>query len=159
MSALHSQQAVAMKMKSPAFEDGDVIPEKYSHYAANLTPPLEFSEVPDNARSLVLIMDDPDAPHGLFTHWIVFNIDPAIRRFQEDEVPADVQQGTTSWGEAGYGGPRPPDKEHRYFFHLYALDRRLDLPNGASRDEIEAAMHGHVLAEAELMGRFAPPIM
>lgn len=104
-------------------------------------------------------MDDPDALHGLFTHWIVFDIDPKTPGFVEDEVPRDVRLGKTSWGDAGYGGPRPPDKEHRYFFHLYALNRRLKLPDGASRADVIAAMQGHVLAEAELMGRFAPPIM
>jgi Raf kinase inhibitor-like YbhB/YbcL family protein len=148
-----------MKLKSAAFAPGETIPDLYSHYAANRTPPLEFSEVPPESRSLVLIMDDPDAPHGLFTHWIVFNIDPRVIGFAENDVPNDVWLGTTSWGEAAYGGPRPPDKEHRYFFHLYALDRRLNLPNGASREAVEAAMKGHVLAHAELMGRFAPPIM
>jgi Raf kinase inhibitor-like YbhB/YbcL family protein len=147
-----------MKLDSPAFELGGTIPDQYSHYAANRTPPLEFFDVPDEARSLALIMDDPDAPHGLFTHWVVFNIDPDVSGFDEDELPDNVKFGVTSWGEADYGGPRPPDKEHRYFFRLYALDRMLDLPNGASRREVESAMKGHVIAEAELMGRFAPPI-
>jgi len=147
-----------MKLDSPAFEPGGAIPDQYSHYAANRTPPLEFSDVPEDARSLALIMDDPDAPHGLFTHWVVFNIDPDVGGFDEDELPDNVGLGMTSWGEADYGGPRPPDKEHRYFFRLYALDCLLDLPDGASRKDVEAAMKGHVIAKAELMGRFAPPI-
>ncbi len=148
-----------MKLESPAFRPGETIPDKYSHYADNRTPPLEFEEVPDGTRSLALIMDDPDAPHGLFTHWVAFDIDPNISRFPENRVPRGVRFGTNSWDEADYGGPRPPDKEHRYFFHLYALDERLDLPHGSARNDVETAMQGHVLAEAELMGRFAPPIM
>jgi Raf kinase inhibitor-like YbhB/YbcL family protein len=147
-----------MKLESAAFDAGGVIPDAFSHYAANRTPPLEFSEVPDGTRSLALIMDDPDAPKGLFTHWIVFNIDPDSDGFEENDVPRDVRLGTTSWGEVGYGGPRPPDREHRYFFHLYALDERLNLPYGAVRDDVERAMQGHILAQAELMGRFSPPI-
>jgi len=146
-----------MKIKSSAFESGDVIPDKYSRYHDDLTPPLEFSDLPDGTRSLVLILDDPDAPSGLFTHWVVFNIDPVVRHFAENDAPPDVLFGMTSWGEAGYGGPQPPDREHRYFFRLYALDKWLDLPQGTPREKVEAAMQGHMLAHAELMGRYAPP--
>jgi Raf kinase inhibitor-like YbhB/YbcL family protein len=147
-----------MKITSPAFEHGAPIPDRFSRYADDLTPPLNFDDVPADALSLALIMDDPDAPHGLFTHWIVFNIDQNTSGFAENQAPPDVRHGTNSWGEARYGGPRPPDREHRYFFHLYALDQRLDLPNGATRQEIEDAITGHILAEAELMGRYAPPV-
>lgn len=147
-----------MKLSSPAFEPNGIIPTKLSRYDADRTPPLEFSDVPAGTQSLALIMDDPDAPRGLFTHWIAFNIDPNVGRFQENKVPRDVRLGTNDWGEAAYGGPRPPDGEHRYFLHLYALDRRLDLPHGAARGEVERAIAGHVIAEAELMGRFAPPV-
>ncbi len=147
-----------MKIKSPAFEHGEVIPDKYSRYHDDRTPPLEFSDIPDGTRSLALILDDPDAPSGLFTHWVVFNIDPNSTGFPENDVPRDVRFGMTSWGEAGYGGPQPPDREHRYYFRLYALDCRLDHPHGAPREEVEAAMQGHMLAHAELMGRYAPPV-
>lgn len=147
-----------MKLKSPAFEPDGIIPEKLSRYGDDRTPPLEFSDVPPEARSLTLIVDDPDAPNGLFTHWIAFNIDPNVSRFVENDVPKDVRFGMNDWGENGYGGPRPPSGEHRYFFHLYALDCRLGLSNGASREAVERAMEGHLLAEAEMMGRYAAPV-
>lgn len=147
-----------MKIKSSAFDNAGVIPHKYSRYGDDRTPPLDFVDVPPETRSLVLIMDDPDAPRGLFTHWIVFNIDGNSNGFRDDHVPKDVRFGENSWGEVGYGGPRPPNGEHRYFFRLYALDVRLDLPNGAQRAQIERAMEGHVLAKAELMGRYATPV-
>jgi Raf kinase inhibitor-like YbhB/YbcL family protein len=147
-----------MKITCPAFDNGDVIPDKYSRYADDRTPPLEFSDVPEETQSLVLILDDPDAPSGLFTHWVVFNIDPRIAGFPENDPPRNVGLGMTSWGEAGYGGPQPPDREHRYFFRLYALDTRLDMPHGAPREKVEAAIQGHMLAHAELMGRYAPPV-
>lgn len=145
-----------MKITSPAFENGETIPQKYSRDAEDLSPPLRFSEVPPEARSLVLIMEDPDAPKGTFTHWIVFNISPTIGEFGENHVPDDVRFGTNDWGEADYGGPRPPDREHRYYFRLYALDEPLALATGASRREIERAMETHVVANTEVMGRYAP---
>jgi Raf kinase inhibitor-like YbhB/YbcL family protein len=145
-----------MKIETRAFGPGETIPLRYSKYGDNLSPPLTFADVPDKARSLVLIVDDPDAPKGLFTHWVLFNLGPALRELPEDTVPADSRQGKNGWGEAGYGGPRPPDREHRYFFRLYALDESLGLPDGAAREEVERAMSGHVIAQAEYMGRHAP---
>jgi Raf kinase inhibitor-like YbhB/YbcL family protein len=147
-----------MKISSPAFANGDMIPEQFSQYGANQSPPLAFSGVPPDAHSLVLVIDDPDAPHGLVTHCIAFNIDPHSPGFAENHIPGDVVLGANQHGEAAYMGPKPPDREHRYFFHLYALDHQLNLPGGASRDEVEREMAGHVLAEAELMGRYAPPV-
>lgn len=113
--------------------------------------------MPKNAATLVLIMDDPDAPGGLFTHWVVFDIDANAGGFGENDVPRDVRYGRNSWNESGYGGPKPPDREHRYFFHLFALDRRLPLKDGVEREDVESAMQDHVVAEATLMGRYAPP--
>lgn len=147
-----------MRIKSPAFESGQVIPERYSQYDANRSPPLEFADVPPKAQSLVLIMDDPDAPRGTFTHWIVFNIDRNTSSFDENKTPKDVRLAKNDYDRPEYAGPRPPSGEHRYFFHLYALDTRLDLPNGTSRAEVERAMGGHVLADTELMGRYATPV-
>jgi Raf kinase inhibitor-like YbhB/YbcL family protein len=147
-----------MKISSPAFGDGETIPDRYSQYGANQSPPLEFSDVPTDAHSLVLIMDDPDAPRGLVTHCVAFNIAPHSRGFGDNRIPGDVELGANQHGNAAYMGPKPPDREHRYFFHLYALDTRLELPGGVSRDDVERAMAGHVLATAELMGRFAPPV-
>lgn len=146
-----------MRIKSPAFENGGVIPHKYSRYGDNQTPPLQFDGIPSEARSLVLILEDPDTRHGTFTHWIVFNIDSSVTGFRENHVPDEVRFGANDWGEPDYGGPRPPDGEHRYYFRLYALDLRLLLPNGASRRDVERAMEGHVVANADWMGRYAAP--
>lgn len=145
-----------MKISSPAFRNGEAIPRQYSRFAEDKSPPLRIEGVPPNTRSLALIMDDLDAPKGLFTHWIVFDIDPKTQNLGDDHAPeAPARQGANSWGETHYGGPRPPSGEHRYFFHLFALDTDLDLPRGSTRDEVEQAMSGHVLETAELMGRFA----
>lgn len=143
-----------MKISSSAFEHGGSIPARYSRDGDNLSPPLHFENVPAEARSLVLIMDDPDAPRGTFTHWFIFNIDPHVPAFLENQLPEDVRFGLNDWEEPGYGGPRPPDGEHRYFFRLYALDNLLSLPTGAQRRDLERAMESHVVANAELMGRF-----
>jgi Raf kinase inhibitor-like YbhB/YbcL family protein len=145
-----------MKIESEAFAAGGEIPERYSKKGGNVSPPLRISDVPHGTRSLALIMDDPDAPKGLFTHWVLFNLDPAETRIAENQVPARAVQGKNSWGEARYGGPQPPDREHRYFFHLYALDVELPVPPGASRGEVERAIDGHVIREAEYMGLYAP---
>lgn len=145
-----------MRITSTAFRNGEFIPQQYSRYHEDKIPPLHIGEVPPNARSLALIMDDPDAPRGLFTHWIVFDMDPKIVDIGEDHAPeALARQGQNSWGESQYGGPRPPSGEHHYFFRLYALDTMLDLPRGSTRAEVEQAMKGHVLATADLMGRYA----
>lgn len=145
-----------MKIDIPAFVDNDCIPEKYSKNGGNISPAFAITGIPRGAKSLVLIMDDPDAPHGLFTHWVVYDISPDNAVFSENDVPATVVQGSNSWGESRYGGPQPPDREHRYFFHVYALDTFLGLRPGASRGEVEREMEGHIVAETEYMGRYAP---
>lgn len=147
-----------MRITSLAFRDGEYIPQQYSRYGDDKSPPLQIEGVPTNAKSLVLIMDDPDAPRGLFTHWVVLDIDPKTVWIDEDRAPeTPARHGTNSWGETQYGGPRPPSGEHRYFFRLYALNTKLNLPRGSDRERIENAMEGHVIAEAELMGRYAAP--
>jgi Raf kinase inhibitor-like YbhB/YbcL family protein len=146
-----------MKIESPAFGHGAQIPECYSRYGDNISPPLVFRDTPPNTGSLALIVDDPDAPNGTFTHWIVFNFDPAIEGLKQGCRSMDAREGRNDWGESCYGGPEPPAGEHRYFFRLYAVDRKLDCPNDCSRAEIDRALRGHVLAESELMGRFAKP--
>ena len=145
-----------MRLQIDAFNQGESIPPRYSKKGDNCSPAIAFHDVPPRAKSLVLILDDPDAPRGLFTHWVVYNIDPAVHEFHEDQVPETATQGKNSWGEARYGGPQPPDREHRYFFHLYALDTLLPLSPGADRGQVEREMDGHVIAEAEYMGRYAP---
>jgi Raf kinase inhibitor-like YbhB/YbcL family protein len=147
-----------MKIISPEFRHGSAIPERFSQFRDNRSPPLEFEDVPPDARSLVLILDDPDAPRGTFTHWVAFNIGKHVSGFRENLVPKDVQLGRNDRDDIAYAGPKPPRGEHRYFFHLYALDDRLNLPSGAHRTEVERAMSGHVIAKAELMGRYATPV-
>lgn len=143
-----------MKVTSSAFQGGANIPSKFSCDAANSSPPLQISDVPSEAKSLVLIVDDPDAPGGLFTHWIVWNISPQTSTIAEGSVPKGVQ-GTNDFGKSGYGGPCPPSGTHRYYFKIFALDRELDLPFGARRGQLAAAIKGHVIAQGELMGRYS----
>jgi hypothetical protein len=150
-----------MELSSPAFRDGDPIPEQYGYTAANVNPPLELTDVPPGAESLVLLVDDPDAvePAGkVWVHWLVWNVDPTRKRIPADwttETAAAVE-GENDYGEVGYGGPNPPDKEHTYRFRLFALDTTLDLPSGADRDQVERAMEGHVVETATYEGTFTP---
>ncbi|HWD18937.1 MAG TPA: YbhB/YbcL family Raf kinase inhibitor-like protein [Verrucomicrobiae bacterium] len=144
-----------MKISSPVFHHGESIPEEYSREADDKNPPLTISDVPEEAQSLTLIMDDPDAPGGTFTHWVLFNIAPTTTNLHEDVTPIVMKTGDNDYGESGYGGPKPPSGEHRYYFKLYALNTKLPLPRGATRSEVEGAMKGHVLEQATLMGRFA----
>ena len=142
-----------MKITSSAFHQGGNIPSKFSCDAANTNPPLQISDVPPGAKSLVLIVDDPDAPGGLFTHWAVWNISPQLSTIPEGSAPKGVQ-GTNDFGKSGYGGPCPPSGAHRYYFKIFALDRDLDLSSGAKRGQLDAAMKGHVVAQGELVGRY-----
>ncbi len=156
VAAIVSSAAGAAKMKitSSVFQQGGNIPSRFSCDGANTNPPLQISDVPPEAKSLVLIVDDPDAPSGLFTHWAVWNISPQIITIAEGSTPKGVQ-GTNDFRKSGYGGPCPPSGAHRYYFKIFALDRELDLPSGAKRSQLEAAMKGHVVAQGELMGRYA----
>jgi Raf kinase inhibitor-like YbhB/YbcL family protein len=143
-----------MKITSSAFQQGGNIPSKFSCDGANTSPPLQISDVPSEAKSLLLIVDDPDAPSGLFTHWVVWNISSKTTTISEGSTPKGVQ-GTNDFGKSGYGGPCPPSGTHRYYFKIFALDRELDLPFGAKRGQLDVAMKGHVVAQGELMGRYA----
>jgi Raf kinase inhibitor-like YbhB/YbcL family protein len=142
-------------VSSSAFHSGENIPAQFTCKAANVNPPLEFQNIPNGAKSLALIVDDPDAPGGLFTHWLVWNIAPAAGQIAEKSVPPGAVQGTNGFGKPGYGGPCPPSGTHRYFFRFIALDRMLDLKSGAKRAGFDKAIAGHVLARGELMGRFS----
>jgi len=144
-----------MKLSSTAFNRGDPLPRKYAKEHGNVSPPLSFAEVPDGAKSIALIMNDPDAPSGTFTHWVTFNLPAELRELRENEIPAGAILGKNDYGDVGYGGPRPPSGIHRYFFHAYALDTKLKLPAGASASDVEQALETHVLENAELMGRFS----
>ena len=143
-----------MNISSPAFDYGAPIPPTYSQEGDNISPPLSFSNVPVKAKSLALVVDDPDAPRGTFTHWVVFNIDPRMEEIRENAVPAGAKQGLNTAGQPAYRGPKPPDGTHRYFFRIYAIDTRLPLENGAPREAVERAIEGHVIETAELMGRY-----
>jgi Raf kinase inhibitor-like protein, YbhB/YbcL family len=143
-----------MKITSSAFQEGANIPSKFSCDGANTSPPLHIADIPAGAKSVALIVDDPDAPSGLFTHWMVWNISPQISTIGEGSAPKGAQ-GTNDFGKSGYGGPCPPSGAHRYYFKIFALDRELDLPSGAKRSQLDAAMKGHVVAQGELMGRYS----
>jgi Raf kinase inhibitor-like YbhB/YbcL family protein len=150
-----------MELSSPAFRDGDPIPEQYGHTAENVSPPLEIADVPSEAESLVIVVDDPDAmePAGtVWLHWLVWNVDPTRKRIPEDwsTDAATAVEGENDYGEVGYGGPDPPDREHAYRFRLFALDGSLDVPAGADRDRVERAMDGHVIETTTYEGTFAP---
>jgi len=145
-----------MELKSSVFENNGKIPSKYTCDGDNINPQLTISDVPKNAKSLVLIMDDPDAvkPAGkVWDHWIIFNINPETKEISEAKEPQGVQ-GITSFGQLGYGGPCPPDAEHKYLFKLYALDIELDLREGVTKENVEKEMKEHIIEKTELIGRY-----
>jgi len=144
-----------MKITSPAFQDKGTIPEKFSKNGQNVSPELRIAGAPAEAKSLVLIVDDPDAPVGVFTHWLVWNIDPKTTDIPEGSMPSGATQGKNDFGEIGYGGPQPPSGTHRYYFKILALDCTLDLKSGAKRRELDAATKGHVIAQGQLMGHYS----
>ena len=153
-----------MHLSSPAFEHNNIIPTQYTCDGPNVNPPLHISDVPDDAKSLVLIMDDPDIPDfvktdlsiDVYDHWVLFNLAPDVSTIEEHTVPPGTH-GVNSNGDNAYTGCCPPDKEHRYFFKLYALDTTLDVAEGATKQEIEAAMEGHIIEQTELIGRYNRP--
>jgi Raf kinase inhibitor-like YbhB/YbcL family protein len=143
-----------IKITSSALREGESIPSKFTCDGGDISPPLRIADVPSGAKSLALIADDPDAPGGLFTHWLVWNISPQSNSIAEGSAPKGVQ-GTNDFGKSGYGAPCPPSGVHRYYFRVFALDRELDLRSGAKRSQLDAAMKGHVIAQGELIGRYA----
>jgi hypothetical protein len=143
-----------MKVISSAFQEGGDIPSKFTCDGSDSSPPLQITGVPSEAKTLVLIADDPDAPGGLFTHWLVWNIPPQTNSIAEGSAPKGVH-GANDFGKSGYRGPCPPPGTHRYSFKIFALDRELDLGSGAKRSQVNAAMKGHVIAQGELIGRYA----
>lgn len=147
-----------MELKSPAFSYGQPIPSKYTCQGINVSPPLTFIDVPAEAKSLVLIVEDPDVPahvreDGLWIHWLVYNLSPEIQNLAEAANIFAVQGLNTS-GNAKYEGPCPPDRKHRYFFYLYALDTILPEEEGVTRDQLLEIIEDHILATAELMGTY-----
>lgn len=144
----------SMKIASTAFANEKTIPAEYTCDGEDLSPPLTITGVPGNAKSLALIMDDPDAPVGTFTHWVVWNISPQKTQFAKGEQ-LQFQQGKTDFGSTGYGGPCPPSGTHRYFFKLYALDSMLDLKAGSTKKDLEKAMTAHIIEQASLIGKYS----
>jgi Raf kinase inhibitor-like YbhB/YbcL family protein len=144
-----------MTITSKAFPSGDSIPDKYGRAFDDINPPLTFDDIPADAESLALIMDDPDAPGATFTHWVVYNITPASAQIAESELPAGAVEGLNDYGEKGYGGPKPPTGTHRYFFKLFVLDTKLSIASGATAEEVREAMRDHILYKAELVGTFS----
>lgn len=142
-----------MKLTGSAFENNGEIPQKYTCDGEDVSPALAISEVPEGARTLALIVDDPDAPAGDWVHWVVFNIPASTSSIGEGSAPAGVE-GTTDFGRTGWGGPCPPSGTHRYFFKLYALDTELKLDSSTTKAQLETAMTGHILDRAQLMGTY-----
>lgn len=144
-----------MKITSPAFSNNQPIPSKYTCNGANINPPLQFSGIPQDTKSLVLIVDDPDAPAGTWIHWVVYNINPVISEIPENGVPQDGIQGKTTSGQTNYGGPCPPSGTHRYFFKLYALSKTLSIQGTANVETILSAMKGAIIGKSELIGLYS----
>jgi Raf kinase inhibitor-like YbhB/YbcL family protein len=142
---------VSMKILSLEFEHNGSLPQKFTCQGEDVNPALIIDEIPEKAKSLALIVDDPDAPMGTWVHWVVFDI-PPVDRIEENSIPG--KQGRNDSGSSGYVGPCPPSGTHRYFFKLYALDKILNLSEGLAKKDLEKAMQGHILQQAELIGLY-----
>jgi Raf kinase inhibitor-like YbhB/YbcL family protein len=152
--ASFAAERARIKITSSSFHEGGNIPSKFTCDGSDTSPPLQITGIPSEAKSLVLIADDPDAPGGLFTHWLVWNIPPQTNSIAEGSAPKGVH-GTNDFGKPDYKGPCPPPGAHRYSFKVFALDRELDLRGGAKRNQLDTAIKGHVVAQGELVGRYA----
>ena len=158
--ALEKEVEMALLISSTAFKEGDKIPVKYTCDGQDISPPLVWGEPPQRTQALALIVDDPDAPGGVFTHWVLFNVPATARQLEEDIPPQErVQngalQGKNDFGRIGYGGPcPPPGPAHRYRFTLYALDKLLDIKPSVSKKQVLDAMKGHILAQGQLVGTY-----
>ncbi|MBN1896132.1 MAG: YbhB/YbcL family Raf kinase inhibitor-like protein [Candidatus Aenigmarchaeota archaeon] len=146
-----------MNIASPAFQNNGDMPSRYTCHGDNINPELRISNVPSGTKSLVLILDDPDAPMGTWDHWILFNIRPSTAVIPENSVPPGAVQGRNSWGNSEYGGPCPPSGKHRYVFKLYALSRILDIGHSTVKNDIYKAMSGSVISQAEFTGTYQKP--
>ena len=149
-----------IKLTSTAFEEGEMIPEKHTCDGADISPPLVWSSIPENTKSIALICDDPDAPMGTWVHWILFNIPAYVNELPENitperELKTGGVQGMNDFRKIGYGGPCPPAGTHRYYFKIYALDTALNLNAGATKAQLLEAMQGHILSEGQLMGKYS----
>ena len=148
-----------IEIKSSAFENNDTIPKLFTCDGRDISPPIMWDSIPENTQSLALICDDPDAPMGTWVHWVIYNIRPIPKELpakilSEEKTPFEARQGINDFGKIGYGGPCPPTGTHRYFFKLYALDTKLNLEGKITKEKLLAAMKNHILAQAELIGRY-----
>ena len=147
-----------LTIKISSFKNGDFIPPKYTCDSDNINPMIEFLNIPENTKSLLLLVDDPDASSGgVWNHWLMWNIEPKTHYIPEDSIPFGAKQGVTSFNKQKYNGPCPPrgSGPHRYFFKVYALDTMLDLPEGGNKADAEKAMAGHIIEQAEFMGLYS----
>lgn len=140
---------------SSAFSQGQLIPKQYTCDGANINPPLALSGIPTNAKNVVIIMDDPDAPSGTWTHWVTWNISPDTKEIKSGIKPIGSIVGNNDFGESSYEGPCPPSGTHHYFFRIYALDIKVQLTPDFKRKNLEQEMSGHVVASGELMGKYS----
>ncbi len=149
-----------IKITSPVFSEGGPIPSRYTCDGENISPPLAWDLMPAGTKSLALVSDDPDAPMGVWVHWVAYNLPASLKGLKEGVPPSDTiagggRQGVNDFGKFGYGGPCPPGGTHRYFFKLYALDAELPFSERMSKEALEAAMKGHILGQGQLMGKYA----
>ena len=150
---------MSIKITSPVFKDGGMIPPKYTCDGENISPPINWGNKPAGTKSIALICDDPDAPSDTWVHWVIYNIPPDTDGLDAD-VPNDMvladgtYHGKNDWDKMGYGGPCPPSGIHRYFFKIFALDTKLELEPGATKQELLKAMQGHILSENSLTGKY-----
>lgn len=147
-------QKPGLSISSPAFEQNGTIPSAYTCDGANINPPLKIENVPPGTKSLALVFDDLDAPRGSYVHWILWNIDPGVKEIRENSVPEGAIQGLNDFKKNPYGGPCPPRRSHRYVFKIYALDIQLDLSSQSTKADLEKAMKGHILSQAQWMGTY-----
>jgi Raf kinase inhibitor-like YbhB/YbcL family protein len=150
---------MAIELKSKAFKEGEMIPSKYTCDGVNISPPLEWSNLPSQTKTLAIIADDPDAPKKTFVHWVIFNIPGNLENIPEEmapipTLPNNAKQGKNDFNKIGYKGPCPPNGTHRYYFKIYALDSELELEPGISKNDLLDAMQGHTLDEGQLMGKY-----
>ena len=143
-----------LNLSSVAFKHNGLIPSKYTCDGADINPPLMMENVPQTAKSLALIVDDPDAPAGTWVHWVLWNISPSTKDIRENTIPQGAEQGMTDFRKRSYGGPCPPSGTHRYFFKLYALDTTLSLGPETTKASLEKAIKGHIVAQSELIGLY-----
>jgi Raf kinase inhibitor-like YbhB/YbcL family protein len=156
LGTIHAEEgSVGMEILSPEFQSNGFIPKKFTCQGEDVSPALIIKDIPKEAKSLALIVDDPDAPRGTWVHWVVFDL-PLINRIEENSTLG--KQGRNDSGRNDYAGPCPPSGTHRYFFKIYALDKMLNLSEGITKQKLEKAMEGHILKQAELMGLYKKTI-